>query len=80
LNHFIQYQNNKSILQIYFAANFKVTEILFFSNILVTVAPLATHLPASYTTLRDITMYRGAFHSIPSGAKKAQSTSHTVFI
>jgi len=33
----------------------------------VTVAPLATHLPASYTTLRHITIFRGASHTFVSG-------------
>jgi len=52
LKHFTQHQNYNSILQIFFTANFKVTENFFFpSNISVTVAPLAMHLPAPYTTL-----------------------------
>jgi len=59
---------------------FKITKIFFFSSIPVTVAQLATHLPASYTTWRDITMFRGVFHTFLSEAKETQSTSLTVFI
>jgi len=80
LNHFIQHQNDNSILQIYFAMTLKVTEIFFFSNVPVIVAPLATHLPTSYTTWRDITMFRGAFHTFLSGDKQIQFTFPTVFI
>jgi len=35
----------------------------YFSYTPVTVAPLATHLPVSYTTWRDIAMFWGAFHT-----------------
>jgi len=80
LNHFIQHQNDNSILQIYSAMTLKVTQIFFFSNTPVIVAPLATYLPASYTTCTDITMFRGAFHTFLSGATENQSTSPTVFI
>jgi len=64
--------------KIYFNATFKVTKTS--PNIPVTVAPLATHLPASYTTWRDITVFWGAFHTFLSGAKQTQSTSPTAFI
>jgi hypothetical protein len=43
---------------------------IFVSNITVIIVPLATHLPASYTTRRDITMLRGAFHTFLSGPNK----------
>jgi len=44
------------------------------------IAPLPTQLPASYTTWRDIRMYRGASHTFLSAAKQTQFTSHRVFV
>jgi hypothetical protein len=55
-------------------------EISFFPNILVILAPLATHLPTSYTKWRTLTLFRGAFNTFQSGAKQSQSTSPTEFI
>jgi len=42
-------------------------------NIPVNAALLAMHLPAIYTTVRDITIFRGAFHTFLSVAKQTQS-------
>jgi hypothetical protein len=51
-----------------------------FTNVLVTVALLATHLPAPHRIRRDITMFRGALHVFLSGTKEAKSTSPNLFI
>jgi len=51
----------------------------FFTNIPGIVAPLATYLPASYTTSRDITMIRGAFHTFLRRARETQCISSTFY-
>jgi len=65
------------MLQIHFAATVKEYPL---PHEPVTVAPLAMHLPASYTTWRHITMFRWAFHIFLSRAKQTQSTSPTGFM
>jgi len=47
-------------------------------NVTVTVAPIATHLPASYTNSRDISIFGGAFNVFPSRAKGTQSKTPTL--
>jgi len=50
------------------------------TNVPITVAPLAKHLPAFYKTWREITVFRGALHVFLSGAKETQSKSPTLFM
>jgi hypothetical protein len=61
-----------TFLQIYLLQPSKSLSPLV-SNVPITVAPLAKHLPAFYTTRRKIT-------KLLTGAKKTQSVSPTLFM
>jgi len=50
-----------------------------FLNMPVITALLAMHSSASYTTLRNITMFRGASYTFLSETKQTQSTFRTVY-
>jgi len=69
---------DNSILQIYCAATFKVTET-FFSNIPVTVAPSATLTCLLHNMKRHYHVQR-SFPHLPIRGQKTQSSSPTVFI